>query len=129
VIALLQATALNHPDVLAEPPPSVFLLEYGNNVASFQLNIWLENPLLIPTAKSELKVQLWQALADHGIALPFPEMELHFPPQGAQPLQTNKKRQIEPHLDNIELDNNKNSPKGSNEAYRLNKQEVGKNGI
>ncbi len=81
VIQVLENTALNHENVLKEPAPSVFLLNYGNNVASFQLNIWLADPLLMPKTQSDLKVMLWEALKEHNIDLPFPEVELHFPPK------------------------------------------------
>jgi small-conductance mechanosensitive channel len=57
----------------------VFLLEYGDNVATFQLNVWLDNPVLRPKVTSDLKLKLWDAFAVNNIALPFPEIELHFP--------------------------------------------------
>lgn len=83
VIDLLIETALSHSDVLSEPKPSVFLLEYGDNVATFQLNIWLGNPILRPKVTSDLKLKVWDTFAANNIALPFPEMELHFPPRVA----------------------------------------------
>jgi len=81
VIDLLIETAFRHPDVLHEPKPSVFLLEYGDNVATFQLNVWLDNPVLRPKVTSDLKLKLWDAFAVNNIALPFPEIELHLPRQ------------------------------------------------
>lgn len=79
VIQVLRATALAHPEVLHSPAPSVFMLEYGNNVARFQLNIWIDQPLESPRIQSQLKVMIWQAFEDHTIHLPFPEVQLHFP--------------------------------------------------
>lgn len=58
-----------------------FSYEYENNVAKFQLNIWLNNPLAGPSVQSEIKRLIWKAFADHNVALPFPEMELLFPKQ------------------------------------------------
>ncbi|MBV7327129.1 mechanosensitive ion channel [Chloroflexi bacterium TSY] len=81
VIKLIIQAAQNHPDILSEPASSVFLLEYGDNVATFQLNFWVDNPLDYERIKSELKVQLWDILSEHNVALPFPEIELHFPKQ------------------------------------------------
>ncbi len=81
VVELLKTTAVNHPSVLAEPAPTVFLLEYENNTAKFQVNLWLSNPLESPRVQSEVKRLIWKAFADHDVALPFPEMELHFPNQ------------------------------------------------
>lgn len=79
VISLLIETSLSHPEVLPDPKPSAFILDYGNNVASFQLNIWIDNPMRRPKVTSEVKLLAWDALADNSIALPFPEVELHFP--------------------------------------------------
>ncbi len=81
VVDLLTKTALGHPSVLDEPEPTVFLLEYENNTAKFQINIWLNNPLDSPRVQSEVKRLIWKAFEDHSVALPFPEMELHFPKQ------------------------------------------------
>jgi small-conductance mechanosensitive channel len=79
VIELLIETASEHESVLTKPAPSVFLLEYANNVASFQLNIWLANPLASPRVQSEVKRLVWEAFGEHNVSLPFPEMDLHFP--------------------------------------------------
>ncbi|MEM7476385.1 MAG: mechanosensitive ion channel domain-containing protein [Planctomycetota bacterium] len=79
VCELLVETAVRHEQVLSSPSPSVFLLEYANNVASFQLNIWLANPLDSPRVTSEVKLLVWDAFQEHNIKLPFPEMDLHFP--------------------------------------------------
>ncbi len=81
VVELLKTTALEHPEVLNDPEPTVFLLEYENNTAKFQVNIWLSNPLVSPRVQSEVKRLIWKAFEDHSVALPFPEMELHFPKQ------------------------------------------------
>ena len=75
---VIQHAALAHEDVLADPEPSVFILEYGDNVATFQVNIWLDNPLLSPQTVSEVRVMIWDAFDEHDIALPTPEVEVHF---------------------------------------------------
>ncbi len=79
VMQLMHDVAMVHKDVMEDPKPSVFLLEYGNNVTSFQLNIWINQPMRRNDIISEVKVQLWDALSEHNVALPFPEIELLFP--------------------------------------------------
>jgi len=79
VMDLLQQTAQQHKDVLAEPTPSVFFRKFGNNDAEFQLNIWLDTPLKIPTVQSELRVMVWTAFSENNIDLTFPDLALHFP--------------------------------------------------
>ncbi len=79
VVRILEWTARQHPSVLKTPAPTVFVLDYGENVAKFQLNIWLDNPTLGPQVCSELKLLIWDAFVEHDVALPFPELELHLP--------------------------------------------------
>ncbi|MEM7800164.1 MAG: mechanosensitive ion channel domain-containing protein [Chloroflexota bacterium] len=79
VIKLLEETALTHPKVLDDPPPKAVLLEYGNNVATFELFIWIDEPMGSPIIMSDLRLAVWDRLKENGIALPFPEVELHFP--------------------------------------------------
>ena len=79
VSEILVETALQHPNVLDDPKPTVYILEYANNVARFQLDVWLSNPLNGPRVQSEIKLLIWEAFKNQGIELPFPEMELHFP--------------------------------------------------
>ena len=79
VIALMNETASTNPDVISDPAPSVFLLNYGNNVATFQLNVWIIEPMRRSPIMSQLKIDIWKMLKEHNVALPFPEMELLFP--------------------------------------------------
>lgn len=85
VIRVLCDAALAHEEVLKKPEPSVFILEYADNVAVFQLNIWVDNPVISPRISSEVRILVWDAFGEHGIALPFPESEIHF--SNRKPLQ------------------------------------------
>jgi small-conductance mechanosensitive channel len=86
VIRVLTQTALSHVQVLREPPPTVFVLDYGDNTAQYQLNIWLDNPVLNAEVASDIRLLVWDAFEENGIALPFPEIELHLPRQMAPEL-------------------------------------------
>lgn len=79
LIGMLIATANEHDEVLQSPPPNVFFLDFGDNVISFQVNIWLDSPLKIPSVTSEVRRMIWRAFADANIDLTFPDMALHFP--------------------------------------------------
>jgi potassium efflux system protein len=80
VVRVLETCAQQHAQVLADPPPTVFVLDYGDNVANYQLNVWLDNPTLGPQVCSDIKLLVWDAFAANHIDLPTPEMHLHFPP-------------------------------------------------
>ncbi|MEM7130078.1 MAG: mechanosensitive ion channel domain-containing protein [Chloroflexota bacterium] len=84
VQSVLKETVLAHEHVLDEPEPTVFITDYGDNVATFQVNIWLDDPLLSPPTVSEVRVMIWDAFDEHNIALPTPEVEVHF--SNRQPL-------------------------------------------
>lgn len=78
LITLLIDTAHAHPEVMSEPAASVFLLEFGDNVISFQLNIWLDTPIKIPPVSSEVRRRVWRAFSDEGIDLTFPDLAVQF---------------------------------------------------
>lgn len=79
VVQVLIQTALSHEQVLRDPLPTVFLLDYGDNTAKYQLNIWLDNPILNAEVASDVRLLVWDAFEANDIALPFPEIELHLP--------------------------------------------------
>ncbi len=79
VMSLLEQAAGQHENVLTEPAPSVFFNSFGNNDAEFQLNIWLDTPLKIPSVQSEVKIMIWTTFQEQNIDLTFPDMALHFP--------------------------------------------------
>lgn len=79
VMLLLQQIAQQHQDVLTEPVPTVFFNKFGDNVAEFQLNIWLDTPLKIPAVQSEIRCMAWTVFQEQNIDLTFPDMALHFP--------------------------------------------------
>ena len=87
VMGLLTQTAQQHKDVLPEPVPSVFFNKFDNNVAEFQLNVWLDTPLKIPAVQSEIRSMVWTTFREHNIDLTFPDVALHFP-QGIPTIST-----------------------------------------
>lgn len=79
VMTLLETAGLSHPNVLKKPQPDAELLDYGNNVATFQLHVWIAEPMKSRKIISDVKLTVWDLLKEHGVALPFPEIELHLP--------------------------------------------------
>lgn len=79
VMDLLRQVAQDHWDVLSDPGPTASIVEYANNEALFQLSYWVDDPLISPRVSGELKAHIWDALQEHNVALPFPEIELHLP--------------------------------------------------
>lgn len=75
---LLLETAAECPDVLAQPPPGVRLLEFGESGLGFELRVWSttlihRHGLLTSTINSAI----YRKFTAHGIEIPFPQRDLH----------------------------------------------------
>jgi len=77
VQALLRRVAAAHPDVLADPEPLAVFMAFGESSLDFELRIWTVRPERMLRTRSELMVALHDALRDAGIAIPFPQRDLH----------------------------------------------------
>jgi len=87
VSKLLQVAALNHDQILKDPPPQVLLEEFGNDALLYGLYFWLE---LAPgvdgrAVASELRTTINASLEEHGIVIAFPQRDVHLDTQ--RPLQ------------------------------------------
>ncbi|MEM9775928.1 MAG: extracellular solute-binding protein [Chloroflexota bacterium] len=87
VSGLIKSAGEQHPQVLDKPAPEVILLDYGNNVASFRLNVWIPNAMLGEVILSDIRLKIWNLLKENNVSLPFPEIELHFPKEMVKPRQ------------------------------------------
>jgi small-conductance mechanosensitive channel len=65
-----------HPDVHQSPEPTVVFLGFGESSLDFQLMAWIDflEGFRITT---ELNLAIWDALAEAGIEIPFPQRDLH----------------------------------------------------
>ena len=77
VIKLLNKVATNHPDVMQEPPPETLFLTFGDSALNFQLRAWTSRFERWVQISSELTVGVNAALRDAGIAIPFPQRDVH----------------------------------------------------
>ncbi|MBD0264549.1 MAG: mechanosensitive ion channel [Tolypothrix sp. Co-bin9] len=74
--ALLEA-ASKHPNVLQAPSPQVLFKEFGNNSLNFELLIWTAEPNKQFLLKSDLYYNIYEALQQRQIEIPFPQLDLH----------------------------------------------------
>ncbi|QNI34250.1 mechanosensitive ion channel [Alloacidobacterium dinghuense] len=78
VKALLPDLAAQHPDVLRDPPPEVIFSDLGDSSLIFLLRIWTAKELGNPQAlKSDLYFSIFDAFREHGIEMPFSQLDLH----------------------------------------------------
>ena len=74
--ALLEAAA-QHPNVLSYPPPSVQFRDFGNSSLDFELFVWTDRAFETPQLTSQLRYNIWDALAARNIEIPFPQRDIH----------------------------------------------------
>jgi len=77
VIDLLNEVAKAHPRVLADPEPCAYFMNFGDSSLEFMLRCWIETAQLGYQVRSDLSVAIQTALAKAGIAVPFPQRDLH----------------------------------------------------
>ncbi|MEN9217226.1 MAG: mechanosensitive ion channel [Gloeomargarita sp. HHBFW_bins_162] len=76
--ALLEA-ARRHPDVLANPAPQVWLINFGDSAIMFDLLVWICEPREQFRIKSDLYYKVVESLEKYNITIPFPQRDIHIP--------------------------------------------------
>ncbi len=77
VLAILKEEAQNNPTVLKYPEPSPLFVAFGASSLDFKLRIWLENFDQSLDVKSDLSIAIYKRFDREGIAIPFPQRDLH----------------------------------------------------
>jgi len=71
LMPMLQQICSAHPQVLAEPAPSVALSAMGGDGLEFTVTYWFDDATLGPVnLKSDINLAIWKALQAHGIGMP-----------------------------------------------------------
>ncbi|MGX5914380.1 mechanosensitive ion channel family protein [Aliidiomarina sp. Khilg15.8] len=75
---LVLGCAFASPRVLKTPPPTVSLLNFGDNGISIELRLWLADPELgFELVRSDIRLAIWKAFKENGIVIPYPQRDLH----------------------------------------------------
>jgi small-conductance mechanosensitive channel len=78
---LMQEVARRHARVLAEPPPTAFLLQFADSGIDLQLGVWIDDPENgVLAIRSDLYLDIWRAFQEAGIEIPFPQREVRILP-------------------------------------------------
>lgn len=60
--------------------PRVLLTGFGDSSVDFEILVWVSDPWRARTLRSDLHEQIWWALKDAGITIPYPQRTLHMAP-------------------------------------------------
>lgn len=74
---LLLDIASRQEGVIEEPAPLVRFIQYGASSIDFELHVWIRDPWGVPATRSALLFEIWYALKERGIEIPFPQRDLH----------------------------------------------------
>jgi len=67
----------HHADILEDPAPSVFYIDFSSDNHDFELSVWTDNATKIPRIKSDLRYTVWDELVSEDIGLPLPALDLY----------------------------------------------------
>jgi potassium efflux system protein len=77
VLELLTEVTRATPGVASEPPPVVLFMGFGASSLDFAIRGWTHEFGEWVKIRSELSVRVYEALAEAGIEIPFPQQDLH----------------------------------------------------
>ena len=77
VIQSLKEVANEHPLLLKDPEPNVWLLSFGDSAWNMQLLVWVDSPKIRRQVTSDINCAIVRKFRDHHIEIPFPQRDLH----------------------------------------------------
>ncbi len=77
VLKVLEASALAHPEISNKNEIEARFVDFGNSSLDFQLLFFSENVFRIERIKSEIRRIINRSFIENGIAIPFPQMDIH----------------------------------------------------
>jgi small-conductance mechanosensitive channel len=80
VVAVLEAVARAHPQIMQTPAPQAVFSAYGDSSINYQLRAWTNRFERWPAIQTELAAAVYAALHAAGMSLPFPQREVRLLP-------------------------------------------------
>jgi small-conductance mechanosensitive channel len=77
VVELLTRVAAQHPDALQDPPVATHFVGFGDSSLDFKVWVWTTNFDGWWQLRTDVFTAAYEALAEAGIAIPFPQRDLH----------------------------------------------------
>ena len=77
VLRILEASALEHPDISDAHQIEARFIDFGNSSLDFQLLFYSENVFRIEKVKSDIRKIINRMFIENKITIPFPQMDIH----------------------------------------------------
>lgn len=74
---LLLEAAAAHPNIVAEPAPSVVFDGFGESTHNLSLYAWVADRSVLLRTKTELHYSVIDILDEHGVEMPFRQLDVH----------------------------------------------------
>lgn len=78
VTRLLEQAASEHKQIIQEPKPFVYFVDFGESSLDFELLFFSNDFLYIEKIKSELRYRIDALFREHHIQIPFPQRDIWF---------------------------------------------------
>jgi small-conductance mechanosensitive channel len=70
-----------HARVIKDPPPKVFLKNFGDNGIELELSAWINDPEEgQQNLRSEINLAIWRRFQQEGIEIPYPQRVVRLVP-------------------------------------------------
>lgn len=78
-----------HKHVSSTPKPYTQFAKFGDSSLEFKMYFWSKNTFLIEQVKSDIRIDVYKRLKEHGLEIPFPQRDVHIKTSGAADLLKN----------------------------------------
>lgn len=78
VIKVLRESALDHKDISDKSSVIARFVDFGSSSLDFELLFFSDNVFRIENVKSDIRKIINEKFIEHGISIPFPQVDLHF---------------------------------------------------
>jgi potassium efflux system protein len=78
-LALVERAAAEHPQILKDPVPDVYLQEFADNALSLRLDFWVDLAVQSNRLRlmSDVRLHIEELFAENGIMIAFPQRDVH----------------------------------------------------
>lgn len=77
VFRILEEVAAADPRVVADPPPLILFVAFGDSALEFEVRIWVESVEHRLAARSDILRQIDRRFREAGVTVPFPQRDVH----------------------------------------------------